>query len=302
MAWKKSSIEYTEPKERVTQNLLRIMDETGEVPWHRPWKKLVPMNVNGRAYRGVNHIILCCTDYADNRYLTFKQAQSLGGRIRKGEHGYYVIGWRLKSILKTVVEDDEEKQITSQIPQAFGHVVFNVEQCEGLDIPPFIPEPLDFIPQEKAQSIIDRWASKPVIETRGNQAAYSPAFDEIRMPHASVFESIDAYYATLFHELVHSTGHHARLNRFGADDYANRHRNYGIEELIAEIGAAMLCAEAGIDNSAVYQNAASYLSGWMRAIGEDKNMIVYAASRAQKAADMILGMALKGEQEQPIAA
>lgn len=302
MAWKKSGTEYTDPKERITQNLLRIMEETGEVPWQRPWQKLVPRNVNGRAYRGINHIILCCTEFADNRYLTFKQAQSLGGHVKKGEHGYYVIGWRWKSISKTIVVDDEEKQITSEIPQAFGHIVFNVEQCEGLNISPFIASPLDFVPQEKAQSIIDLWEDKPEIETRGNQAAYSPSFDEIRMPHATVFDSIDAYYATLFHELVHSTGHHTRLHRFKADEYENRHRSYGIEELVAEIGAAMLCSEVGIDNSAIYQNSASYLTNWMNAIGEDKSMIVYAASRAQKAVDMIMGTALEGEQEQPIAA
>lgn len=125
---------------------------------------------------------------------------------------------------------------------------------------------------------------------------------QIHRNRHAVFDSIDEYYATLFHELVHSTGHSSRLKRFETDDYTDRHRNYGIEELVAEIGAAMLCSEAGIDNSAVYRNSASYLSGWMNAIGEDKNMIVYAASRAQKAVDMILGTALEGEREQPIAA
>lgn len=169
--------------------------------------------------------------------------------------------------------------------------VFNAGQCKGItapDAPAY--EPLAFSPIERAEAVVREYQDGPAIEHRGGQACYLPKPDRVVMPTQERFVSAEAYYATLFHELGHSTAHSARLDRgvdrepspFGSADY-------GKEELVAEMAAAFLCGHAQIE-PAVIENAAAYLQGWLKALKADTRLVITAAGAAQKAADWVLGV------------
>lgn len=169
--------------------------------------------------------------------------------------------------------------------------VFNAEQCEGIEVPgpseAKAPEP--FIPIEAAAAIADGYRGSPRIEHRGGTAFYRPSEDRIQIAEPERFVDRESYYATLFHELVHSTGHTSRLDRgldsdpspFGSPDYSK-------EELVAEMGAAFLAAQSGISPATVEQSAA-YINGWRKKLGSDPKLVVHAAGAGQRAADWIMG-------------
>ena len=175
--------------------------------------------------------------------------------------------------------------------------VFNLEQTEGLDIPK--PQTRDFPPIKKAEQVIHEMPSAPVIEHNQPQAYYQPSDDVVNMPKSNLFESDEEYYSTLFHELSHSTGHESRLNRdeiskispFGSHDYSK-------EELVAEMGSAFLCGCCGIEPSTI-ENQAAYIQNWLTKLQRNKKWLIYAAAKAQKAADFILGMEHEKENSLP---
>lgn len=271
---------------KVVNRLLEAM-EAGSVPWKRPW--ITPINaVSGKAYRGINFLMLLTAEYADPRYITYLQAIDLGGHVRQGEQGFPVVKWHFPN------EDDVQKNPNAK-PWVKGYTVFNVEQCENLVKLPALSS-VERNPIVNAQAIVDGWSGKPKIEFGGYQAAYNPTLDRIIMPEMEKFRTPEAYYDTLFHELAHSTGHATRLNRDQSPRYMAD--KYGLEELVAEIGGAMLCAEAGIDNANLIQNNAAYLQSWMNAVKNDPNMIVRAAGMAAKATDLILDRDNKEETDE----
>lgn len=269
--------------EKIVDRLIRAM-ENGIIPWRRPW--VSPMNaISKKPYRGINFLMLATAEYADPRYVTFLQAKELGGSIKQGAKGYPVVKWHFPT------EEDRRKNPNAR-PWAKGFTVFNVEQCENLrKLPELVSVEHDSIAE--AQSIIDNWAAKPETEIGGFQASYNPMRDQVCMPEIEKFQSAEAYYDTYFHELTHSTGHVSRLNR-GLATRLNKEQ-YGLEELIAEIGGAMLDAEAHIDNTSLIDNNAAYLQSWLRAVKNDPGMIPKAASMAAKAVDLIMGRLNKEE-------
>ena len=172
------------------------------------------------------------------------------------------------------------------------YTVFNTEQIDGLEnlAPTVCAEPQElYEPIAAADKIVAEYSEPPIIQTSGFQASYLPASDTVRIPLPKHFESTETYYATLFHELSHSTGHSKRIDRglddapapFGCSDYSR-------EELVAELSASFLCATSGISPPTIEQSAA-YLQGWINVLKGDKRMIVSAAGAAQKSADWILG-------------
>ncbi len=166
--------------------------------------------------------------------------------------------------------------------------VFNIEQCEGLKaLHGDDHKPVN--PLAECESIANRMPNAPRIEQH-SQAFYRPSADMVGMPSRNCFESPEGYYSTLFHELTHSTGHKSRLNRFeeNSTDHQFGSESYSKEELIAEMGAAMLAGIAGI-SQATLDNSASYLQSWINRLKSDSRLIISAASHAQKAADYILG-------------
>jgi antirestriction protein ArdC len=165
-----------------------------------------------------------------------------------------------------------------------------VAQCDGLRIQPADPAENKPQPQpiETCERVVDAWHGKPRIGQGGDGASYNKALDFIQMPERICFDNMEAYYSTLFHELTHSTGHPARLNRSSLTDFERfGDQNYSREELVAEMGAAFLCGITGIQNKTI-DSSAAYLANWLHVLKNDSRLVLVAASQAQKAADFIL--------------
>lgn len=290
--------------ESVTNRILEQLDG-GVIPWRKEWKASagsgLPSNyMTEKAYRGVNVWLLACSPYSDSRWLTYKQAQGAGAQVRRGEKGTSIVFW---STFDGERENAKGETVESRVPFMRQYTVFNVEQCDGIPIElPFDAPPFEPIPA--AQALADSYLKREHIALKhgGGKAYYAPMLDYIQMPLETSFTSPDAYYSTLFHEMGHSTGHRSRLDRkfengivFGDEDYSK-------EELIAEFSAAYLCAETGISNTQVEANHAAYIQGWMRALKNDKKLLVSAAQRAQRAADCIANRMQVERESEAIAA
>jgi antirestriction protein ArdC len=290
--------------QRVTDRIIESL-EAGVVPWHKPWKNLGGMarNLNsGRAYRGVNVFLTAMTamaaGYTDNRWATFNGIKKAGGSIRKGEKGTLVILW--KPIEK---KDKATGEVTDKFLMLKGYTVFNVEQADWPEGVPSDGTETDERAHEEnevAETIISEYTTREGITlTRGgNSAHYSPLTDSVAVPVAEAFESGESFYRATFHELVHSTGHESRLNRletttFGSEPYAR-------EELVAELGASMLTAVAGVEDEVAEQSAA-YIASWLRELRDDKQLVVKAAAAAQRAADRVLDTKFETTEEPSVA-
>jgi len=271
--------------ELITNKIIEKM-KTGQVPWRKPWKFQPPRNlVSKRSYHGINLLLLTLNEYESPYYVTFHQAKQLGGSIRKGEHGTPIVFWKL---LKTLNNDSvKEEEKTKVIPYLQYSTVFNLCQTEGIESPNDAPSTL--APLAVCEEIIAGFIDKPqTIHTLLPKAYYQPEADMIHMPSKTSFVSSEAYYSTLFHEYVHATGHEKRLNRHAQEntnfDFGSK--DYSREELVAELGSAFLCAEAQIDNSVIDNNTA-YLNSWLKALQDDKKLIIVASAKAGKAVDYI---------------
>ena len=266
--------------QRITEQVIEAIEKGGVLPWHKPWTSKSPCNaLTGRPYRGINRFVLSMSEYTDHRWLTFNQAKNASGSVKRGERGSTVMLW-------SDVEDEETGK-ERLVSRAF--TIFNVEQCEQLKLPDAKqPVQESLFGVEGAEAIVKGYKDAPRIHVGSEIAAYYPQRDQVVMPHMRDFESPEAYYATLLHELVHSTAHPIRLNRPVFEEKVNfGSESYGAEEILAEIGAAFLCSEAGIDN---LQPCTGYVASWLlKALRNDSSYIVRAASQAQKAADYILG-------------
>lgn len=274
--------------EIVTEKIIGEL-EKGNIPWRQPWDKVAPpINlISKKPYRGINILLLMCRGYSSPYWLTFRQAKTLGGSVRKGEKASLIVFWKW-----TEKPEEDEKGVIKMKPVPFLRyfTVFNTEQVEGIeDHIPDRESQRPFDPIGKAQEIFDDMPNRPIIQHGRARASYSPALDTVSLPHAHQFESASDYYSVAFHELTHSTGHKSRLDRLDAENLAPfGSEDYSKEELVAELGSAFLCAEAGID-AAIVRSSAAYIQNWLKVLKDDKKMIVFAGARAQKAADLILG-------------
>lgn len=268
---------------RITESIISRL-ESGVVPWHKPWREAgFPANlVSKRPYRGINVFVLGAQGFGSPYWLSFRQASELGGTVRKGEKATPVVFWKWHD--KEFEAAEQKKK--ARIPLLRYYHVFNVEQCEGVSYPK--PPVREVHPIEAAETLCLGYDNPPYIE-RGEQAFYRPKLDSISMPMMDRFETAEEYYSTLFHEFVHSTGHEKRLDRKTLTDLCPfGSTNYSKEELIAEMGAAMLSGECGIDH-AVIDNSASYIASWLKRLQNDRRLVVVAAGQAQQAVDHILG-------------
>lgn len=273
----------------------------GVVPWRRPWSDAAivgasdPRNlVSGKPYNGINIFLLGLQPFTSPFWLTYNQARGLGGHVKKGEKGTPIFFWKIYDNKKPSGSDEEtERRFIGRY-----YTVFNLEQCEGIAAPAAEPEPkVKSLPT--AKRIVAGYKDGPIVRHIGARACYSPMGDVVMMPPLKAFESPQAYYGTLFHELTHSTGHEKRLKRFdntqpfapfGSADYSR-------EELVAEMGAAFLCAKARIDNH-VIDNQASYVRNWLDTLRGDTRAVVFAASQARKGVELILGTAEQTDEEE----
>jgi len=257
-------------------------------------KSGLPRNlVSKKPYRGVNVFLLSASKYVSPFWLTYRQANELGGHVRKDEESTLIVYWKVDDA-KQRTEDLAAEEPEGKTRRRFllrYYRVFNVEQSE---LPQAVIDKLPKIethqhdPIEAAEKAIARMPNAPEIQHAGSKAFYSSITDRITLPPRELFVSAEEFYATALHETVHSTGSQKRLAResileaapFGSATYSR-------EEMVAELGAAYLCAEAGISN-AVVENQAAYVAGWLKKLRDDRKLLIHAAAQAQHAADYIL--------------
>jgi len=287
--------------ETITQRIIMAL-ERGVVPWHRPWTtcSAPPANlVSRRPYRGINALVTQSAGYASPWWLSFRQVQTHGGRVRKGEHGTPIVFFKpLDGTSGNPIADDND--VASEALASRRHVrapllrythVFNLVQTEGVDSASVPHVPTSSVPSEiNAEALLEAWSQAPRIQWGFNCAAYAPRIDLVKMPPRDHFSTAAKYYGTLFHECAHATGHPSRLGRFtlettlpsfGSPDYSK-------EELIAEMAAAFICGELGLDSE--IESSAAYVGNWLKALSDDRRLLVQAAADAQRAADCIHGL------------
>ena len=275
----------------VTNRIIELL-EKGVIPWRQPWHDAgPPMNaISKRPYQGINLWMLLCMNYESNLFLTWEQIKKIGGSVNKGEKGHLVVYWHIQDHgdnNEETIEDKEEQK--SKRPLLRYHKVFNIEQCSG------IPDSIKRSKYEReidpiltCEKVVEGMPDKPRIMKGKRRAEYDPKMDYVNMPSTKHFDSSEAYYTTLFHELIHSTGHEKRLNRKTLTEMAEfGSEPYSIEELIAELGTCYLAAHSQILEKEV-KNSAAYIKCWLSKLKTDKRFIVIASSQAQKACDYIL--------------
>jgi len=280
----------------VTEQVIRQLEQ-GVAPWRKPWRTELPVNlISGKPYRGLNVFLLGSQGYGSRYWLTFNQAKKLGGHVRKREYSSLVTFWHIGE--EKIIRDSDGNERKSKPFLLRFYNVFNVEQTEGiadkLGLTGASPRVADL---EQCEAIVSGMPNPPKRE-QDSRAWYRPSTDTVGMPARSLFASPEEYYSTLFHELTHSTGHTSRVGRegiehvesFGSDSYSR-------EELIAEMGAAMLCGVTGIAPATI-QNSASYLQSWISRLRGDSKLLVSASSAAQKAADYIRNLDVKSRESE----
>ena len=278
----------------VTDKIINLLEE-GVVPWRRPWISTgLPRNlVSKKPYRGVNVFLLSASKYVSPFWLTMRQANELGGQIRKGEESTIVVFWKVDATKRSPEDDAGDQEPKSRRRFLLRYYrVFNLEQCElpqaVLDKLPKI-ETHEHGPIDAAERIIAGMPNPPEIQYAGSKAFYSSATDRITLPPRELFISAEEQMATTYHEVSHATGHPKRLNRKSITEAAPfGSPTYSFEEMIAEMSAAYLCAEAEI-SPAVLENQAAYIAGWLKKLRDDRKLLVHAAAQAQRAADYVLG-------------
>ncbi|TCO68220.1 ArdC family protein [Caldanaerobacter subterraneus] len=275
--------------ERIFQQM-----ERGEIPWKKGWADTPPINyITRKPYTGINVLLLS----KGGEYLTFQQIQQLGGRIKKGAKAEIVVFF--KPYTKIIEEvDPETGEIVEKEKESLVlkyYHVFHLSDTEGI---PSKLKKKEHNPLQEAEKIIAGYKDAPKItHDNPNEAYYNAVKDLINIPDKGLFYDIHEYYSTLFHEIIHSTGHPKRLNRFKENEKsAFAADSYSLEELVAEIGAAMLCQHAGIVEKTI-KNSTAYIQSWLKHLQNNKMMIFTAAGRAQKAVDYVLG--IKSEEENP---
>lgn len=198
----------------ITDRIIALLED-GTVPWRRSWSTTdaLPKNlVSKKEYRGINVFLLAAAGFESPYWVSYKQASNLGGNVRKGEKGFPCIYWNW------VEKKDEESNETKKIPFVRYYTVFNVLQCDGVDYPAATREPNPIPPIQSCESIVSNMANPPSIQNGKRRASYLPSSDTVNMPSRTSFESAQDYYAVLFHELTHSTGHESRLSRTGVTE------------------------------------------------------------------------------------
>lgn len=274
----------------VTDRVIEQMQQ-GIIPWHRPWTGAADgaMNyVTRRPYSLLNQLLLG----RDGEWLTWKQIQDCGGKLKKGAKAGMVVYYG-KFVAKEEKADGtvEEKEI----PVLKYYNVFHLSDCTGIESKIENDVHTTTRPIDAAEDIINGYLTSEDAprfhnDQPSNRAYYAPSTDTVVVPMISQYDIAEEYYSTTFHELTHSTMKESRCNRRAENERAAfGSENYSREELVAELGAAMLCTVSGLDNDKAFKNSVAYLQGWLKALKNDNKMMVWAASRAEKAARYIMG-------------
>lgn len=282
-----------ETSERISAAIIQQLQQ-GTIPWRKPWSGsgFLPHNYySRRSYRGINTLILgvaaMSKGYQSPAWTTYKAASEHGAQVRKGEKATQIVFW------KPMIAQDKATGEDKRFLIARLYSVFNTEQIDGIDWNPPDKEPIE-IP-DALKMIVEGYQDPPTIQhSPQDRAFYQPSTDSITLPLIEQFTNLQGYAETICHELVHSTGHPKRCNRF-EDGHVGHRQDYAKEELVAEIGASMLMQHAGIDVD--MPQIASYVQSWLKALEDDHSLIIKAAQAAQKAVDHINGTARNDEED-----
>jgi len=281
--------------QEITNRIITELEQ-GSIPWQKPWSGTqgAISHTTGKRYSLLNQMLLGCRS---GEYVTFNEAVKEGGHIKKGEKASMIVFWKWLERAKqdehgNVVRGADGMPVQENIPFLRYYNVFHISQCEGIR-PRFQEEEASessLTPDVAADQIVSDYVARSGIKLRierSDRAFYSPAQDSVTVPELAQFGDIAEYYSTLFHELTHSTGHAGRLNRlekeaaFGSELYSK-------EELVAELGSAFLVNHAGLETTSSFRNSAGYIQAWLKALKDDKRLIVSAAGKADKAVALIL--------------
>lgn len=276
----------------VTDRIVEQMSK-GIIPWKRPWHGAVGVEdmaisyVTRRAYSPINQMLLG----ESGEYLTFKQIQQLGGKVKKGAKSRFVVFFDMVKYTKTNEETQEEELRSYPLLKYYN--VFHLSDTDGIQSKIVEGEKVELESDADADKIIADYVARTGLtfhnDKPSSRAYYSPSSDTVVVPMMNQYDKVGEYYSTTFHELTHSTMKKDRCDReadnkmaaFGSADYSR-------EELVAEIGSAYLCSFTGIETERTFKNSVAYLQSWISALKNDNKMIVWAASRAEKAANFIL--------------
>lgn len=289
---------YTEVTARIIEAL-----EQGIIPWRKPWSGVTSgaiSHATGRPYSLLNQLMLD----RPGEYVTWNQVKAEGGSVKKGAKARTVVFWKVLTVEKkdasgSTVTDADGNAVTEGLPVLRYFQVFHIEDCDGIS--PKWAEKLPSIPaqpNEAAEAALMGYFQREGVKFEQriqDRAFYSPSRDLVSLPIREQFTDTAEYYSTAFHEATHSTGHHTRLNRFErtAAPAMFGSESYSKEELVAEIGAAACCNALGIETASSFKNSAAYIQSWLRALRNDKKLIISAAARAEKAVKMILNISDK---------
>lgn len=271
---------YQAITDRITAQL-----EQGVIPWHKPWivsgKACAISRSTGKPYSLLNQLILG----KPGEYATFAQIKQEGGRIKRGAKAQFIVFWKWIE-----QEDKDNPGEIKKIPFLRYFNVFHLDDCDGLQPKHKTAAAQPLEPDAAADAIISNYLTRSGVKLEhqpGDRAFYRPSTDTVVLPEMEQFAELAEYYSTAFHELTHSTGHASRLNRLTATAHFGN-EEYSKEELIAEIGAAALVNHAGLETSSSFRNSAAYVQSWLKALQNDKRLIVSAAGQAEKACSLIL--------------
>jgi antirestriction protein ArdC len=287
--------------EMVTDRIVEFIEKNEQLPWTKPWATVESEQQNfmsKKPYSGINALLTGISGFTSPYWLTLKQANELGGRVKKGAKSTPIIYWQpartAKKSKKEKAEEDDENNQEYKLQHGFHrpYSVFNAEQIEGIEFPDVELPTYDFNPIEEAERVIEAMPNRPFIQTEGNGAFYSPFLDKVTVPSPQTFTCNEEFYSALFHELTHSTGHPSRLDRFKADgcDHLFGSRTYSKEELVAEMGSAFILNSLRINTEHSDRNSAAYVKSWLKALKNDPKMVITAASKAGKAANYIMNL------------
>lgn len=303
-----STQEKFDAYQMVTDKICALL-ESGLIPWVKPWSSAVNgawSRSTGSMYSLLNQWLLAdpnkkyktmdeILNDVSGEWLTFEQAQQLGGHVKKGEKGRKVVFFKIWEKETDELDDDGNKKV-KKFPVLRAYTVFKISQCEGIEQKHHTntETTYTFTADQTADEILNNYVNREGITlsiVKGDRAYYSPVLDTIVLPKQEQFKNSKEWYSTAFHEATHSTGHESRLNRFNDSKVAAfGDESYSTEELVAEIGSASILATLGIDTEGTLRNSAAYIQSWLKALKNDKKMIVVAASRAEKAIRRILNI------------
>lgn len=281
----------------VTDRMIELIESSHELAWQKCWDcvpSMSPRNLNSqKPYTGINWLITSFINPAHPYHLTFKRLKAMGGTLKKGSKGIPIIFWSMLYLDENGKKLPESRQdeAVKKVPLLRYYTVFNQQDIEGIEFPEV--EVKAFTPKQrlaKCESLVklnQKLRGLKIEEIQQNRAFYSPSQDKVVMPELPQFKSSEHYYGTLFHEMIHWTGHESRLDRFKKTGTSFGSESYSAEELVAEIGSAAIANQLQIQSEEMVTNSAAYLQGWLRQLKADSTFLVQSAFDSEKAVKLI---------------